>query len=816
MCFAITIVKNMLYQDSSQPIDRRVQDLLGRMTIEEKVAQLGAWMPYYFMSPAGPDPDKMAALLGNGIGQISRIGGILDVPPQRVAEIYNAIQRFLVEHTRLGIPAMVHEECLNGYSGRQGTVFPQIIGVASTWDAGLVARMGAVIRDEMRAVGAHQGLAPVLDVTRDPRWGRTEEVYGEDPCLISQMGSAYVRGLQGSDRRTGVIATAKHFLGYGLSEGGMNWAPAHLPARELYEVVARPFEAAIREAGLGSVMNAYHELDGIPCGVSRDTMTDLLREKLGFSGHTVSDYVTIRTAWTYHHIAQDLQSAAVQALQAGLDIELPNVDGYGAPLLEALQQGKVSEADIDVSVARVLKAKFELGLFEQPYVDAPAAGNVFTRIESKALAREIAAKSMTLLKNEGALLPLSPDLKSIAVIGPNADSVRNLMGDYTFVGQMAALVETIKAGSFSAAGSSKVDEATRLAVLDLFKGYLDADEETFTHNAYDIASILDALRAGVPEGTKVTYAKGCDVIGNSTDGFADAVAAARQSEVAILVLGEKSGLDATATCGESRDRADLGLPGVQQQLLETIVATGTPVVLVLVGGRPLSISWAAEHVPAILVAWVPGQEGGQAVADVLFGHAAPGGKLPMSFPRDVGQVPVYYNHKPSGGRTFWAGDYVEMPTTPLYPFGFGLSYSTFAYSNLRIDSPQVDRRGSVTISCDVTNTGSCEADEVMQLYVHDCEATVTRPVKELAGFKRLTLKPGETGSVAFMLSMSQLGFYDREMAFVVEPGNMDVMLGSSSEDIRLRGAFEITGQAVNVLGQRAFFARASLSTSSMG
>jgi beta-glucosidase len=799
----------MLYQDSSQPIDRRVQDLLARMTLEEKIAQLGAWMPYYFMGPSGPDPDKMAALLGNGVGQISRIGGILDVPPQRVAEIYNTIQRFLVEHTRLGIPAMVHEECLNGYSGRQGTVFPQIIGVAATWDAQLVERMGAVIRAEMRAVGAHQGLGPVLDVTHDPRWGRTEEVYGEDPCLISQMGSAYVRGLQGADRRTGVIATAKHFLGYGLSEGGMNWAPVHLAPRELYEVVARPFEAAIREAGLGSVMNAYHELDGIPCGVSKEVLTDLLRGQLGFNGFTVSDYVTIRTAWTYHHVAQDLQSAAVQALQAGLNIELPNVDGYGVPLLEALQQGKVSEAEIDVCVTRVLKAKFELGLFEQPYVDAQAGAEVFTRAENKDLARKIATRSMTLLKNEGALLPLSASLQSIAVIGPNADSVRNLMGDYTFVGQMAALVETIKAGSFSAAGSSKVDEATRLAVLDLFKGYLDADEETFTHSAYDVASILQAVRAAAPAGTQVTYAKGCDVNSTSTDGFAEAITAAQQAQVAVVVLGEKSGLDMTATCGESRDRADLGLPGVQQQLLETIVATGTPVVLVLVGGRPLSISWAAEHVPAILMAWVPGQEGGPAVADVLFGRATPGGKLPLSFPRDVGQVPVYYSHKPSGGRTFWAGDYVEMPTTPLYPFGFGLSYSTFAYSNLRISSPQVDSRASVTISCDVSNTGAYEADEVVQLYVHDREATVTRPVKELAGFKRLTLKAGETRSVTFTLSMSQLGFYDRAMSFVVEPGNVDVMLGSSSEDIRLNGAFQITGQSVNVMGQRAFFARAS-------
>ncbi len=807
----------MIYQDPSQRIEARVQDLLGRMTLEEKVAQLGAWMPYYFLGPAGPDPQKMASLLGNGIGQISRIGGILDLPPEQVAQLYNEIQRFLVEHTRLGIPAMVHEECLNGYSGRQGTVFPQIIGVASTWDPELVERMGGVIRAEMRAVGAHQGLAPVLDITRDPRWGRTEEVYGEDPCLVSRMGTAYVRGLQGADRGTGVIATGKHFLGYGLSEGGMNWAPAHIPARELVEEVVRPFEAAIREANLGSVMNAYHELDGVPCGVAREVMTGLLRGRLGFAGHTVSDYVTIRTAWTYHHVAKDLQEAAVQALQAGLDVELPNVDGYGSPLLQALQQGRASQADVDASVARVLKAKFELGLFEEPYADPQLARDVFARdgeraLAARVLAQRIAVRSMTLLKNEGNLLPLSTDLKSIAIVGPNADSLRNLMGDYTFVGQMAALVETIKAGSFSAAGSAKVDEATRLAVLGLFHDYLSAaSEEAFTRSVYGTPTIVQAIASSLPEGVTIHYARGCDIRGTSTAGFAAAVDAARQSEVVIAVLGEKSGLDATATCGESRDRAELGLPGMQQQLLEAVASTGVPVVLVLVGGRPLSVTWADAHVPAILEAWVPGQEGGAAVTDVLFGRASPGGKLPISFPRGVGQVPVYYHHKPSGGRTFWAGDYVELPSAPLYPFGFGLSYSTFAYDGLRIDPPQVNGRGRVLITCRITNTGHREADEVVQLYLHDREATVTRPVKELAGFRRLTLAPGETRTITFTLDVSQLAFINREMACVVEPGLVQVLIGSSSEDIQLSGEFEISGEIVEVPNRQAFYAWADVS-----
>jgi beta-glucosidase len=782
----------MDYTNPALPVDERIEDLLGRMTLEEKLAQLGSWMPYYLLGPDGPDPARMVELLGDGIGQISRIGGILDAPPARVAELHNAIQRHLVERTRLGIPAIVHEECLNGYSGRGGTVFPQIIGVAATWDPALVERMGGVIRAQMAAVGARQGLAPVLDVARDPRWGRVEEVYGEDAFFAGRMGAAYVRGLQGPRRAGGVIATGKHFLGYGASEGGMNWAPAHIPDRELLEVYALPFETAIREAGLGSMMNAYHELDGVPCGVSREVMTGLLRARLGFDGFTVSDYVAIRTAWTYHHVADSLQGAAIQALLAGLDVELPNTDGYGAPLLDAVQHGLVSEDELDVSVRRVLKAKFELGLFEQPYVDAERAGAAFDQPEHSALAREIATGSLVLLKNEGDLLPLPGGLASVAVIGPNADSVRNLMGDYTFVGQMAALVETIKAGAFSAAGSAKVDEATRLSVLELFRDYLDApDEEAYARSRYTVPSIVEAIRALAGPGCDVRHARGCDVRGTSTDGFAEAVAAARQAQMAVLVLGEKSGLDSTCTCGESRDRADLDLPGVQQQLLEAVVATGTPVALVVVGGRPLSLAWAAEHVPAILLAWVPGQAGGPAVADVLFGRASPGGKLPMTIPRSVGQVPAYYNHKPSGGRTFWAGDYVDLPAAPLYPFGHGLSYGACAYSNLRIAPEAIASRDWLTVSCDVANTGPRDAVEVAQLYLHIRQASVTRPVKELADFQRLTLQPGETRSVTFRVSAPRLAYLDREMEWALEPGPVDVMVGSSSEDIRLRGEFTI-------------------------
>ncbi|HEY62980.1 MAG TPA: beta-glucosidase [Caldilineae bacterium] len=795
-----------LYKEPGQPIEKRVDDLLKRMTLEEKVAQLGSYWSYSLIGPDGLDVNKMQRLIGKGIGQITRVGGALNVTPEKSAQLTNEIQRFLVEETRLGIPAIIHEECLSGYMAYGATAFPQIIGVAATWDPDLVERMATVIREQMLAVGARQGLAPVLDVARDPRWGRTEETYGESPYLVARMGSAYVKGLQGDDLRRGVIATGKHFLGYSASEGGMNWAPTHIPQRELYEVFARPFEAAIRTAGLASIMNAYSELDGVPCGVSKEVLTDLLRGRLGFQGFVVSDYMTISTAFSYHHIAKDLQDAAVQALKAGLDLELPAVEGYGELLLDAVRKGLVSEAELDQAVRRVLEAKFRLGLFENPYADPGRIPEVYGRSEHRALAREIAVKSLVLLKNEGQLLPLRKDLKSIAIIGPNANSVRNLFGDYSYTVHIEALLEILRTGALEVPGS---DEDTRRVLEEMFKKLVTAESaEAFAREAYGAKSILEAIRETVSEDTEVLYAKGCEITDTSTGGFAEAVEAARKADVAIMVLGGRSGLDVKSTSGEARDRADLGLPGVQQQLLEAVYETGTPVVLVLVDGRPLAIKWAAEHIPAILHAWVPGEEGGPAVASVLFGDASPGGRLPISVPRSVGQVPVYHYHKPSGGRSHWLGDYVEESTKPLFPFGFGLSYTKFEYSHLRLSSPQVDSRGSIEISVDVENVGQARGDEVVQLYLHDREADVTRPVRELAGFKRITLDPGQLCTVTFTVHMSQLAYYNREMKFVVEPGYVDVMVGSSAEDIRLRGEFEITGDVVEVGGDRAFFSEA--------
>ncbi len=764
--------------DSRQPVEARVRDLLSRLTLDEKLAQIGGVWSSSLLDDGVFSESRAREKLAHGTGHLTRIGGATVLGPAESAALANTIQKFLIEQTRLGIPAIIHEESCAGYLARDATCFPQAIGLASTWEPDLVEAMTTVIRTQMRAVGAHHSLAPVLDVARDPRWGRTEETFGEDPYLISQMGIAYVRGLQGSDLAHGIVATGKHFLGYGASEGGMNWAPAHIPRRELLEVYLAPFAAVIQEAKLASIMNAYNEIDGVPLGSSKELLVDLLRGTVGFDGVVVSDYFTVATLHQYHRIARDEGEAARFALEAGIDVELPALHCYGAPLRHALETGAVDPGLVDAAVGRVLRMKFQLGLFEQPYVDADAAAAVFDTAEQRALAHRLAQKSMVLLKNDGGLLPLDKDLPSIAVIGPSADSIRLLQGDYHYPAHIEMMFGAVKEGDLS----PRPDGAINLA-----------------QHFVRMVSVLKGIRAKVSKRTAIHFAQGCDVLGDSTTGFADAVDAARSATVAIVVVGEKSGLVEGCTSGESIDRADLGLAGKQQALVEAVVATGTPVVVVLINGRPLALPWIAAHVPAVLEAWVPGEEGGTAVADVLFGDYNPGGKLPISLPRTVGQVPVYYNHKPSGGRSHWKGDYADLSAKPLFPFGHGLSFTRFDYRNLRVNPDRVAAGDTVRIGVEVTNAGERSGDEVVQLYVHDVVASVTRPVKELKGFKRVTLAPGETKTLTFELAVNQLAFYDRTMAFVVEPGTIEVTVGSSSEDIRLTGSFEITGETTAVV-----------------
>jgi beta-glucosidase len=808
-----------LYLDPSQPIEKRVEDLLSRMTIEEKVAQLGSQYPKAVLEGMELSFEKMEKKLKHGIGQISRIGGLMNLSTVKSAKIANGIQKFLKEKTRLGIPAIIHEECLSGFTSREGTVFPQIIGVASTWDPELVEAMTSTISKQMRIVGAHQALSPVLDIARDPRWGRTEETFGEDPYLVSCMAVAYVKGLQGISLKTGIIATGKHFLGYGLPQGGRNWGPAFIPKRELLEVYAKPFEAAIVESNIGSIMNAYNEIDGILCGISQELLTGLLRDKLGFTGMVVSDYVTLELNCLLHRIAKDPTEAGILAIKAGLDVELPRTAGYGKNFIRAVKNGKVDEELVNRSVARILTKKFELGLFENPYVDdyPEAIAKIFSDSEVKVLAKMIALKSMVLLKNEKNLLPLEKNIKSIAIIGPNANSIRNLFGDYTFVSQFE--------GSFADVTTlGDLDEETASIYRELLESN---DKDAFTRNIYNFKSIFEAIKKKVSKNTKIYYAKGCEILGSNKKGFAEAIEIARKADIVILVMGGKSGMIKDCTSGEYRDRSRLTLPGVQEDLVREIYSTATPIVLVLINGRPLSIPWEKENIPAILEAWVPGEKGADAVADVLFGDYNPGGKLPISIPRNVGQIPIFHNNKPTGNLSVASWNYVEENTEPLFPFGFGLSYTQFEYSDLEINKPQVNINEEVEISLKVKNIGKYRGDEVIQLYFHDREATVTRPIEELVGFKRIILEPEEFATITFIVSIKQLGFYNEKMEYVVEPGNIDVYIGSihsnhssnqldltndllSHRDVKLKSNFKIIGQKIQLDKDKVFFSRVSV------
>lgn len=772
----------MTYRDPSKPIQQRVDDLLGRMTVEEKLAQLVSCWAHEIQDGREFSSAKAAGLLSHGLGQVTRSAGAGTLEPVSVARFNNHLQAYLVKETRLGIPAIIHEECCFGYLGLGGTIFPQIIGLASTWMPGLAGRMTAEIRLQLRSTGAHQGLAPVLDVARDPRWGRVEETFGEDPLLASQFGAAYVRGLQGESLHDGgVMATGKHFVGHGFSQAGQNCAPARIGLHDLWDIYLMPFQAAVSQAGIHSMMNAYPDLDGEVVAASRRILTDLLRGQLGFEGLLVSDYEAVAMIHNYHRMAADKRAAAVLGLEAGIEVELPSRDCYGAPLEAALESGGVDMAVVDAAVGRHLQKKFELGLFENPYVDDGRVLEVFETPAQRSLAHEIACRSMVLLKNDG-LLPLGEGLKTLAVIGPNADDSRSLIGDYSYAAMMELSTSVMRPASST---------------------FDDIDPAHIAKHAVEVPSILSALRAVLPE-TEILHAKGCDHTGEDTGGFAEAVHAAERADVVLLVLGDRSGLTPDCTVGETRDSADLLLPGVQEKLAEAIIATGKPVAAVLVTGRPYAINLLAEKANAILEAWLPGEEGGRAVAETILGRANPGGRLVMSFPRHAGQVPLFYNQKPSGGKSNWYGDYVSVKAGPLYPFGHGLSYTTFTYSDLRLSPQRAASGGKVEASLVVTNTGPAAGDEVVQLYVCDEYASIPRPVKELKGFARIPLQPGESRRVTFHLPVDMLAFYDQNLDLVVEPGTIEIMLGSSSDDIRLQGAFEITGSGAMKVRERLF------------
>ena len=706
------------YENPNLPIDRRVEDLLSRLTLEEKVRQLDLYSGARALVDKRSDsthatadavflPEKAQSLWGD-LG----VGGIHDLYP--TAEQSNAVQKWVIEHNRLHIPVLFIEEALHGFD--TGTVFPAPINLAATWNPEIAQNTGAAIAAEARATGVGMILAPFLDLAREPRWGRIEENFGEDPYLTGQLGLAYVRGAQGDSLNTDhtLVSEPKHFAGHGSPEGGNNTSPLHLGERELRSVMLKSFEPALRDGHAMGVMAAYHEIDGIPVTADPLLLKKILRQEWGFQGFVLSDLGAIRRLYEVHHVAATRKDATCMAIQSGVDMQFYDFehDVFQKALIDCVREGSLPMAELDRAVGAVLRVKFALGLFDHPMIDPELHARVYRSQEHLALSLESARESMTLLKNEGHLLPLPKSLHSIAVIGPNADVAR--YGDYE-------------------------RESNGLHI-----------------------SLLQGIREMVPQ-AKVVFDAGKDI--------PTAVAAAKDAEVVILGLGEWEGIS-----GEGHDRSSLDLPGTQEQLLEAVAATGKPVVLVLENGRPLTIGWAKEHVPAILEAWYPGEYGGQVIAETIFGDNNPAGRLTITFPRSLGQLPDFYNSDPSRGHK-----YVDDDGQPLFPFGFGLSYTSFRYDHLAVQAPAPGSHADVRVTVDVTNTGDKEGHEVAQLYLRQDVSSVETPTRSLKGFSRIHLKPQETKTLNFRIPQAQLAVWNTSGKWAVEPGNYTLWAGGSSE-----------------------------------
>ncbi|MEV7692196.1 glycoside hydrolase family 3 N-terminal domain-containing protein [Microbacterium sp. NPDC089189] len=788
------------------PADRALA-LMAQMTVREKAQQLVGILPHSLATP-----DRVAAGLEHGIGHISGVN-VMAGAPHVLAAANNAFQRFLVERTRLGIPAIVHNETLNGVLGKQFTSFPTPSGLAATWNSDLVGEMADLIRRQARSIGVTQALSPVLDIARDARWGRVHETYGEEVLLVTAMGVAFIGGLQGDDLADGVIATAKHFLAYGWTEGGQNLAATHLGPRELYDVYATPFEAAIALAGLGSVMNSYSEIDGEPVAASRAVLTDLLRGRLGFTGTVVSDYRTLDFLVDRQAAASDAEEAGALALHAGLDVELPGAFGYGATLAAAVEGGRIDETLLDTAVHRVLTQKFELGLFEAPFVsEDPIELEAIAR-DGGGIAADLAHQSLTMLRND-AVLPFDPAARRIAVVGPHADSALASFANYTYPASLE-MMRGLATGQARLAGMEgmlgDMPPAMREAAAVRMEAMAAIDLDQVTRDDYGARSLADAVRDLLPDADVVAVPAIGVLAGDATQddaGIADAVAAAHDADIVILALGGRSGAFAgLMTEGEGTDTADVSLPAHQIELARRVAAVGRPTAAVLFAGKPLAIAELDDAVPAILTAYYPGQAGTSAVARVLFGAASPQGKLPFTMPRATGQVPIYQSAKRGSGYRREIGDnfqrYADLEATPLYPFGHGLSYTSFAYGDLALEDEAIAVDGRIRARVAVRNTGDRSGVEVVQFYASCRTRGMTRPMQQLVGFARVPLEPGEERAVDVVIDMSQLGFSDAGGRFVTAPGTVVLMAGSSSDDIRARADLTVSGETA-VVARRSY------------
>jgi beta-glucosidase len=794
---------------------QRVDDLLRQMTIEEKAMQLSCVMPLALLDRDGLMRGQADALIQQGIGHVAGIGFLGHKSPEEVARSVNAVQRYLVTETRLKIPAIFHNEALNGVVASHFSAFPTPIGLAATWDPAAVQEMADIMRRQMRATGMLHALAPVMDVARDARWGRVTETYGEDPYLVSAMSVAFTRGMQGKDLREGVLVCAKHFLGYSVTEGGQNMAATAVGPRELYDVYARPFEAAIRLANLAGVMASYSEFDGVPIHVSRAVLTDMLRGRMGFTGTVVSDYNGVGWAQTRQRVADTPEEVGALAIRAGMDVELPGVHGYGQALVKAVKSGKVSESQVDESVRRLLRDKFALGLFENPYVKEDPIVIRKVASEGDDLSRRLAAESVTLLKNDRNLLPLGRDMKRVAVIGPHADSTMIGFPHYTYPAAIPMLRVAIKLGAFPMPGVGELPKEG-LAVLPVELASVGDDLEQYVRKEYAAQSLAEAIRKLLPN-AQVTAVAGTGVLPSNPQNIPAAVAAAKAADLVILYVGGKAGwFGDDLTEGEGGDTANIDLPSQQVELVNAITAIGKPTITVVSMGRPQGLAPVIDKLPAVLTAYYGGPHQGSVLADAIFGVTNPSGKLPITLPRHAGQVPIYHGqHNGSGYRRTKADPhrgYKDMPSTPLFPFGHGLSYTSFDYSPLKLASNSVDVAGELRASLTISNTGKRRGTEIVQLYAADTATTVTLPAQQLIGFERVDLEPGQSKTVSFIVPLSVLAYTGASGDLVMEPGPIEVSVGCSSSDIKSTATLSVTGKTRVIRGEdRAFFSAATVS-----
>lgn len=769
----------VVYRNPDQPLDARVKDLLSRMTLEEKIGQMHAvWL---ILTEDGnhevrsdsftgaSDPETLRAMLKNGLGQVTRPLGTRAIDAVTGVRALNRLQKTMVEETRLGIPVIAHEECLSGLMAAGATMFPSSLNYGATWNPELIRKVGAAIGKETLSVGSRQGLAPVLDVARDARWGRTEETFGEDPYLTGVLATRYVQGIQGDERK--VLATLKHYVGHSFSEGARNHAPVHMGWRELNDDFMLPFEMAVKLANAGSIMPAYHDIDGEPVHASHHLLTGVLRDEWGFDGLIVADYIGVSLLHSHHGIAADRAGAAALAVNAGLDIELPG-DDCVPHLKQALQDGLISMDVIDATVSRILTEKFRLGLFEAPYANEGAID--LRSADTIALAREVAEQSITILDNDGTL-PLKPG-KTIAVIGPTANDPLALLGDYSFPVHLISQDKTEESESV-------------VTLLDGLKAACGPENVRFAQGCY----ILEKRSAGAPvfpgDVDDSTHVKLESPLSKRLDLIEEAVDAARNADIAVVCVGDLSGIFQTGTVGEGSDAATLDLPGVQQTLLDAVVATGKPVVVVLTSGRPYNLGGLENKLAAQVMAFFPGEQGGTALADVLTGKVEPSGRLTLSVPRNAGACPYFYNHKFKS-----SGTPVARHFGSDYPFGHGLSYTRFAYEDLQVEADQVDiETGTIRLSLTIRNTGTRKGIAVPQLYVRDQLASVVRPLKELKGFGRVELAAGASARVTFSVPTDMLNFTGMAGYRIVEKGKFTFMVGASSSDIRLQCEVCLTG-----------------------